>query len=182
VSEDGERLVGRGRGDGGGEGGPQGRDPQQEVDERHAPAGGVGPPEERDAAGLAWSRGNDWSWSVAGGGRGDSSGRGLRRRRRRRVDRRLLVLAGVVVDGDDVRSGAGLAGAHGCCLWRGADVDERYSTVLSLARSVQLCAYVCIDGEGVYRGTNTRLGEELFRYMSGICEEVDEEEECGGVV
>jgi hypothetical protein len=42
LSEDGERLVGRG--DGGGQGGPKGRDPQQEVDERHAPAAGVAPP------------------------------------------------------------------------------------------------------------------------------------------
>jgi hypothetical protein len=108
VSEDRERLVGRGRGDDGREGGPEGRDPQQEVDERHAPASGVGPPEERDAAAaLSWSRGN-WSWSVAGGSRGW-------RTRRRRVDRRLLLLAGVVVDGDDVRSGDGLAGAHGRC-------------------------------------------------------------------
>jgi len=108
LGEDGERLVGGARGDGGGEGGPEGRDPQHEVQERHAPAAAVGAPEERDPRLPRRRR------RRCRGYRRCCSGR----RRRRGHGRGLAVVAGHVVDGDHGRGGAGLAGAHGWLLLR----------------------------------------------------------------
>jgi hypothetical protein len=102
-----ELVVPSGRGDGGGE--PEGRDPQQEVDERHAPAAG-GTGRRRRTCVDTWR---------------------LKLERRGGRWRSLAVLAGVVVDRDDVRGGAGLAGAHGCC-------SER--------------VYGCMDEVWIYRG------------------------------
>jgi hypothetical protein len=114
LGEDGERLVGGARGDGGGEGGPEGSHPQHQVKERHAPAAAVGAPEERDPR-LPRRRRRSGGCCCSE----------RRRRRRDRVHGRgLAMLAGHVVDGDHGRGG--IAGAHGWLLrsWRCRDLRE----------------------------------------------------------